>query len=174
MIELTDRQIAAYFQRSYTAVDGLWFMKLEEKTDFDTALEVDAAVWKVMPKIQARKLKELTGLAAGLDALRQCFVSKLRIEGYAFEVADRPDGPGFEIAIARCPWVDLLVKSGRQHLADKVGRTICTTEHSVWASEFGKNIRFEFGQRLCAGCSTCVPRFHATDGRMPKGSIKQQ
>ena len=30
MIELNDKQIAEYFYRCYTSVDGLWFMKVEE------------------------------------------------------------------------------------------------------------------------------------------------
>ncbi|NLE90228.1 MAG: hypothetical protein GX602_04765, partial [Dehalococcoidales bacterium] len=57
MEELSDRQISQYLQRSYEAVDGLWFMKVEEKLGFDTALEIDGEVWKVLPKIQARMLK---------------------------------------------------------------------------------------------------------------------
>lgn len=163
MVELTAEQIAAYFQRSYTAVDGLWFMKLEEKTDFETALRVDAAVWHIMPKIQARKLKELTGVAAGMDGLHQCFTTKLTIEGYAFEDRALPDGSGFEIAIAECPWLNLLAKSNRQHLAGVIGETICTAEYGVWAREFGESIRFEFGERLCQGCRQCVLRFSSTD-----------
>ncbi len=159
VVKLTGQQVAAYFQRSYTAVDGLWFMKLEERADFETALAVDAAVWHIMPKIQARKLKELTGLVAGMDALRQCFTTKLTIEGYAFEERSLPDG--FEIAIADCPWVNLLAKSNRQHLAGVIGETICTAEYGVWASEFGESIRFEFGERLCQGCAKCVLRFSA-------------
>jgi len=54
MLKLTDKQIVEYFKRSYTAVDGLWFMKVEEIYGFDTALDIDEEVWKVMPKIQAR------------------------------------------------------------------------------------------------------------------------
>ena len=46
-----------YLLRSCAAVNGLWFMKVEEKYGFDAALDLDAAVWAVMPKIQARQLK---------------------------------------------------------------------------------------------------------------------
>ncbi len=52
MKHLTDQQAAEYFHRSFTAVDGLWFMKVEEKHGFDAALEIDNEVWKVLPKIQ--------------------------------------------------------------------------------------------------------------------------
>jgi hypothetical protein len=40
MIELSDKQIAEFWHRSYTSVDGLWFMKVEEKHGFDLALDI--------------------------------------------------------------------------------------------------------------------------------------
>jgi hypothetical protein len=162
MIPLSDRQISEYLQRSYTAVDGLWFMKLEERLGFEGALDVDVAVWEVMPKIQARKLKELTGRTEGIAALHDCFTTKLTIEGYAFTTARDPAAGAFEVGITRCPWVDLLARSRRGHLADAIGRRLCEVEHTAWAREFGGNIAFEFGERLCAGCSSCVLRFRTT------------
>ncbi len=159
MIQLTDKQIAGYFQRSYTAVDGLWFVKLEEKHGFDVALEVDDEVWKVMPRIQARKLKSLTGLDRGMHGLFECFTTKLSIEGFDYQAAQDPDGGGFTITITTCPWYDLLVKSDRVHLAPKIGSRICRTEYEVWASEFGDDIRLDLGYQICRGCSSCVVRF---------------
>jgi len=67
MKELTYKQIAAYFHRSYAAADGLWFMKVEEKCGFETALEIDDQVWKVLPKIQARMLKSMLLLDEGME-----------------------------------------------------------------------------------------------------------
>ena len=61
MTKLSSQQVAEYFSRSYRAVDGLWFMKVEEKLGFDAALELDNEVWKVMPKIQARMIKQFLG-----------------------------------------------------------------------------------------------------------------
>ena len=161
MVHLTDNQIADYFHRSYAAVDGLWFMKMEERHGFDAALDVDVAVWEIMPKIQARKLKELTGQTAGLAALFECFTTKFAIEHYAFTTAG-PQNGGFEIAITDCPWVNLLTKSNRGHLAGVIGERICTTEYSTWAREFGPGIEFELGERLCNGCQRCVLRFKSS------------
>lgn len=159
MANLTDAQIADYFRRSYSAVDGLWFMKLEAAAGFDQALDVDVCVWKIMPKIQARKLKELTGLDRGIDALRECFTTKLRIEDFEFTVTRDEDGSGFAIQIARCPWYDLLVKSKRQHLAATIGTRICNAEYAAWAAEFGDDISFSLGDQLCRDCTQCVVRF---------------
>jgi len=46
MAKLSDEQKTEYFRRSYTAVDGLWFMKVEERHGFEEALRLDEAVWK--------------------------------------------------------------------------------------------------------------------------------
>ena len=159
MANLTDAQIADYFRRSYSAVDGLWFMKLEETAGFDQALDIDVRVWKIMPKIQARKLKELTGLDRGLVALFECFTTKLRIEDFEFTTTREADGSGFEIHMNRCPWYELLVKSKRQHLAGTIGTQICNAEYATWAAEFGDNIEFSLGDQLCRECKRCVVRF---------------
>jgi hypothetical protein len=162
MIQLSDGQKAEYFHRSYTAVDGLWFMKLEERAGFGAALEVDVEVWKVMPKIQARKLKAMTGLEQGMGALFECFTTKLALEGFAFETSREAEGQGFEVRITTCPWYDLLIKSNRREIAGKIGNTICSTEYTVWASEFGNEITFSLGDQLCEGCKMCVVRFAAS------------
>jgi len=116
MIELTGEQAAEFFRRCYAAVDGLWCMKVEERYGFETALEVDDAVWQVFPKIQARKLKELTGLGNGIEALRECFTTRLSLEGHSYKVANIDDKGGFQITIERCPWHDIMVGSGREKL----------------------------------------------------------
>ena len=57
MSQFSDREKAEYYHRCYKAVDGLWFVKTEERFDFTTALDLDNKVWQVMPRIQARFLK---------------------------------------------------------------------------------------------------------------------
>ncbi|MGD1019940.1 MAG: DUF6125 family protein [Verrucomicrobiia bacterium] len=153
---LTDKQAAQYFHRCYTAVDGLWFMKVEEKHGFEAALEADHQVWKVLPKIQARMLKAMLNADRGIDALRECLTTKLALEEFDFETRKTVDG--FNILVNRCPWHDQLVKSGREHLANIVGRRICGTEYPVWAAEFG-DIQFVLQQQICEGCGQCVLRF---------------
>jgi len=153
---LTDKQAAQYFRRCFTAVDGLWFMKVEEKQGFEAALNVDDEVWKVLPKIQARILKTMLNANQGMDALRECLTTKLNLEEFEFETQKTNDG--FSILIKRCPWHDQMVKSGRERLSGAVGRRICQTEFSAWAAEFG-DIRFELREQICDGCGRCALRF---------------
>ena len=167
MTGLTDEQKAEYFRRSYTAVDGLWFMKVEEKLGFDEALQLDEAVWKVLPKIQARALKGMMHLQGGLQGLQQALSARLALEGFDYEMETRKDG--FAVIVKRCPWHDLMIKSGRGKLSERVSDLICRVENSVWASEFagpgegeageGREIRFEREERSCRGEGRCVLRF---------------
>ena len=57
MKSLTQEEIIEYLYQCYVKADGLWFVKVEEQFGFDKALEIDAEVWKIIPKIQARILK---------------------------------------------------------------------------------------------------------------------
>jgi len=160
MTRLTEEQKTEYFRRSYTAVDGLWFMKVEERLGFDEALRLDEAVWKVLPKIQARALKGMMHLPGGLPGLEQALSARLALEGFEYEIEPRSEG--FAVIVKRCPWHDLMIKSGRGELSERVSDLICRVENSVWASEFsgeGGEIGFEREERVCQGAQRCVLRF---------------
>jgi len=159
MIQLNDKQIAEYLHRCYTTADGLWFMKLEEKYGFDTALEIDNEVWKVMPKIQARMIKSMVNLGDGIEALLDCLTTSLMLEGYKFKTEKTENPRGFRVIIEQCPWFDLLVKSGRENIAEKLGTIICNTNCSAWASEFGNDIKFESQRRMCKDSEHCLLQF---------------
>ena len=155
MLKLTDKQMAEYYRRSYTTVDGLWFMKVEEKYGFDVALDVDDAVWEVLPKIQARMLKSMGCVEGGLEALRACLAARLTLDGFVFEIEQADDNNELHMTITECPWHNVMINAGREHLSEKVGTRICSTEYRVWASEFGENIEFELRGQICSGASHC-------------------
>ena len=157
MLSLTPDQIADYLRKSYGAVDGLWFMKVEETEGFDKALDIDEKVWHVMPKIQARKMKSFAGKDKGLEALLECFEAKLNLDGFAFKTIRGQTS--FEIIILKCPWYDKLAQSNRIHLAGKIGNRICLAEYSGWAAEFGCAFRFSNEDKICTGCVNCGLKF---------------
>jgi hypothetical protein len=157
MTELDSQQVAEYFRRSYKAVDGLWFMKVEEKDGFDAALELDNEIWKVMPKIQARMIKSFLGLENGPASLLESLVTKLELEGFKFRAEKTANG--FRITITNCPWHNLMIKSGREHLAKNVGKTICSTEYQVWASEIAKTVTFKLKSQKCGESEQCILDF---------------
>jgi len=157
MTKLSSEQVIEYFNRSYKAVDGLWFMKVENRLSFNAALELDNEVWTVMSKIQARLIKSFLGLETGSDALLESLMTKLELEGFKCKAEKNENG--FSITITECPWHNLMIKSGRENLAKLVGKTICNTEYQVWASEIEKTIKFELKSQKCNESEQCILDF---------------
>jgi len=150
-----ERTVAEYLRRSYLAADGLWFMKVEERLDFDAALELDVEVWRILAKIQARKARELLGieghtLADLVAALELMFAA----EQYSYTVVSQQPHR-VEVEFTACPWIELLQESGREHLAARVADAICPTDLGAWAREFDPAISVRFPQRMCDGKAVC-------------------
>lgn len=168
--KLTDRQIAEYFRRSYTAVDGLWFMKVEGRYGFEAALQMDEEVWKVLPKIQARMLKSMIGLDKGMEGLCRAIETRLALEGFEFEA--KKDASSLKVRVGRCPWHDLMVKSGREDLSGRIGDLICGIENAVWASEFG-DITFERSDQICKGDERCVLTYNLNSQKVWNTKVQE-
>jgi hypothetical protein len=169
--ELTEEQKTEYFRRSYAAVDGLWFMKVEEHMGFEQALEIDEAVWAVLPKIQARTLKAMMNLPSGLAGLEQALPARLALEGFDFKI-ERQEG-GLQVAVRSCPWHQIMIKSGRAALSERVSDVICRVENEAWAREFsepGREIGFERVARLCRGDGVCRLRFRKNQSSISEKS----
>jgi len=146
-----------YFQRSYAAVDGLWFMKIEEDGGFDKALLIDTRVWEVMGKIQARLIRSLIPGDGGPAHFRACFEAKLAVEGFEFTTRDAAGG--FSAAITLCPWLEKIKKAGRGELAGRVGGRICPAEYGAWLREFDAGLSVDIEEKLCEKCETCAITF---------------
>lgn len=154
---MTSEAIRQYLLRSYTAVDGLWFMKVEERFGFEAALDLDVQVWEVMAKIQARQMKSLLSAGQGVSGLQKCLGAKMATEGFVFRAEQKLRD--LDVAITGCHWFDKMVKAGRGNLAAAIGNRICTTEYSVWAREFGCSFQFACDRKICEGKAECRLRF---------------
>jgi len=161
--------LASYLRRSYHAVDGLWFTMVEADSDFQRALALDLRVWRVLAKIQARKARELLGVSGNAARdLARCFSLKLEADGHRFTVETSEDAVRF--CIEACPWLELLQKSDRRHLAAQVAQTICPTEGAVWCAEFGGEWQFDMPVMACSGQQSCEMRFSRPSKRDPEGA----
>jgi len=167
---LNSRQLKEYLQNSYAKVDGLWFLKIEEQFGFEKALDIDLEVWKVMPKIQARYLKsvpEINEITDSFDMFFECLKIKMKLDNFKIKAARSKQKKSgnhssafkennvITVTVNNCPWHNLMIKSGRENLSEKIGRLICQNEYSIFASEFDKNIKFELGERICEGLPCC-------------------
>jgi hypothetical protein len=176
---LNSNQVKEYLQNSYAKVDGLWFLKIEERFGFEKALDIDLEVWKVMPKIQARYLKsvpEIKEMADSFDMFFECLKIKMKLDNFITRTSQSKQNTGHKISgskksaehssnlgennvitvtINNCPWHNLMIKSGRENLSEKIGNVICRNEYAIFAFEFDKNIKFELGERICKGSASC-------------------
>jgi len=160
-MDIRDSMLVEYLRRSYHAVDGLWFMMVEEAQGVDGALETDRQVWEVLAKIQARKARELTGCTGNRpEELARCFSLKLAADGHGFEASTGADGVLF--TVTACPWLALLEKSDRRELALRVAQSVCPTEGRVWCQEFGGEYGFDMPLMRCGGADHCEMRFVVT------------
>ncbi|MFO8050075.1 MAG: DUF6125 family protein [Thermoplasmatota archaeon] len=71
--------------RNMWAVDGLYYLGIEERFGTDAATEIDAFVWKIMGKIEARKIKKLFELGDDLDSM----IKGLKFSGWAMDLEDK-------------------------------------------------------------------------------------
>ena len=166
-METGSHMMVEMLRRSYFAVDGLWFVMLEEDEGPERALDVDERVWQVMPKIQARKARELMHASDNTPgALARCMALKLAAEGHSYEVRFQNSNAA-EIVISQCPWRAALRQSGREHLGPEIADRICATEAAVWASEFspedGPPVVAELAEAICKGGSHCRLTFSVAD-----------
>jgi hypothetical protein len=146
--------LSEYFKKCFLAVDGLWFMMLEKTDSFEKALEVDRMVWEILPKIQARKIKELFKMEGDkAEHLVKAIEFKLAAEDFVGQV--QCEDQRIEITIKKCPWLALLRKSKREHLAEKIGDAICRVEYNTFAGEFAKGLDFDMIFRRCSGDQVC-------------------
>jgi hypothetical protein len=165
--------LTTFLRRSYHAVDGLWFVTTEEECGFERALELDQRVWEVMAKIQARKARELTGSKGNSpEELARCFSLKLTADGHDFEVSVTSGEVRY--LVRSCPWLELMRKSDRRHLAAKVAQTICPTEGRTWCAEFGGQYEFAMPQMGCAGGGSCELRFTRSAGHEDGGAASRR
>jgi len=125
--------------RDMWAVDGFYYLFIEEKYGTEIATDIDKKVWEVMGKIEARKIKELleikeNDIAALMKALSfsgwsmdledkeivveknhailrnvQCRVQNTRLKKGLFEFACKPVRFGFLKAFAKEINPDIIV-----------------------------------------------------------------
>jgi hypothetical protein len=135
--------------RNLWSVDGLYFLGIEEAYGNKTATDIDAHVWEVMGKIEARKLKEFLGIT-GTDI--PSMMKALQYSSWALDLEDK------EITLKK-----------EHALIRNVRCRVQNTRVSKGLKEFGcKPVRFgflkafakEFNPDIVVKCTVCPPDNH--------------
>ena len=135
--------------RNLWAVDGLYFLGIEEAYGTKTATDIDAQVWAVMGKIEARKLKEFLGIT---ETDIPSMMNALQYTTWALDLEDK----------------EIIIKKDHAVIRN-VRCRVQNTRVSKGLKEFGcKPVRFgflkafakEFNPDIVVKCTVCPPDSH--------------
>ena len=128
-IELSQEDIIRWLREAYFAVDGVWFLTLEERLGLERAVEIDVEVWRGVAEVLAKRVKRRYGVDGSLASIVESTKVFFEVEGWGVEL--RPE-EGL-VAVERCPWYDYLNRVGRGWVIDKVCPRVCEAMFSSWA-----------------------------------------
>ena len=156
-MHLDDGQMQELRQGALTAVDGLWFMAVEKRCGFDTALELDLEVWKDYGRVLLKRISRMLGLSidpsnppdlATINFLLEavCHIDGTRCEG---EVREGE----IVFRVSRCTWWENLSRAGREsHVpCEFVDNTIFRD----WLLAIDPTVSFEITHSLPRGDDHC-------------------
>ncbi|HDQ15555.1 MAG TPA: hypothetical protein ENN45_00675 [Bacteroidetes bacterium] len=135
--------------RNMWAVDGLYYLDIEERYGTGSATDIDEKVWEVMGKIEARKIKELFNIQ-GTDI--PSLMKALSYSGWALDLEDK----------------EIIVEKDKGTIRNTKCR-VQSTRLSKGLSEFGcKSVRFgylkafakEINPNIVVTCKVCPPDEH--------------
>jgi len=138
--------------RNMWAVDGLYYLGIEETQSTEAATEIDRKVWEVMGKIEARRLRKLFDIS-GSDI--PSMIKGLRHSGWALDLEDKEIVVEKDRAIVRniqCRVQNTRIKKGLSEFGCKPVR---------WG--FLKSFAKEFNSDIEVDCKVCPPDNHPDD-----------
>lgn len=134
------------------AVDGLYYIFIEEISGTETATEIDRKVWEVMGKIEARKLKELFDIRKN-DI--PSMMKALQYSGWSLDLEDK------EMIVEKNKGIIRNVKCRVQNTRRKKGLIEFGCKPVRWG--FLKAFAKEFNPDIVVNCKVCPPDKHPVD-----------
>jgi hypothetical protein len=138
--------------RDMWAVDGLYYLGIEEEYGTEAATEIDRRVWEVMGKIEARRLKDLLEIK-GNDI--PSMMKALQYSGWALDLEDK------EIIVENDRGIIRNVKCRVQNTRLKKGLEEFGCKPVRWG--FLKSFAKEFNPNIVVDCKVCPPDEHPDD-----------
>lgn len=138
--------------RDMWAVDGLYYLGIEEKYGTEVATDIDRFVWSVMGKIEARRIKTMFDISdTNIDGL----MTALQYSGWMMDLEDKQIEIHQNKAIIRnikCRVQNTRLKKGLPEFACKPVR-----------QGFLKSFAHEINPDIKLTCKLCPPDNHPDD-----------
>ena len=138
--------------RNLWAVDGLYFLGIEDEFGTESATRIDRKVWEVVGKIEARRLKEVLGLKAhDVPAV----IEVLRASSWSLDLEGKEIILGKDRALLRNK--DCRVQNTRKNK----GLDEFPCKHVRWG--YLKSFAKEINEKMVVECNVCPPDEHRDD-----------
>ncbi len=138
--ELSSETLLEIMRGAYFAIDGIWFLAVEEKFGFDMAFEVDKDVWKKYGAVMARRIRKHLGLMKqDIPAIVETMKTLFLLEDWKIEAVEVSENEAL-LKVEFCPWYSYLKKAGREKAISKLCPEICLTLFNAWAKEINPNV----------------------------------
>jgi hypothetical protein len=138
--------------RNLWAVDGLYFLGIEEKFGTEDATDIDRNVWAVMGKIEARRLKSTFDLT-GDDI--PTVIAALRYSSWSLDLEDKEIIEEKNRAVFR----NVKCRVQETRLKKELVEFPCKRVRWGYLKSFAK----EFNPKIAVNCNVCPPDEHPED-----------
>ncbi|MHA1266217.1 MAG: DUF6125 family protein [Candidatus Helarchaeota archaeon] len=152
MIELNDKLIEL-LRSALIAIDGLWFLEVEEALGFERAFKIDLNVWKRYGTLIIKRIKKILHIeTTDLESFLLVLKIICTIDGTKFQIKEKSEHR-IILKITYCPWWENLKRSKRDQLVrcDQVDDAI----FPVWAKYFNSKIKFNLTKAIPNGDADC-------------------
>ncbi|NVM55532.1 MAG: L-2-amino-thiazoline-4-carboxylic acid hydrolase [Candidatus Helarchaeota archaeon] len=148
-----DDEFIRLIRSALTAIDGLWFLEVENKYGFEKAFDMDLKVWKRYGSIIIKRIKKYLSISDNnLDSFLKILEIMCAIDGTQFKIKKKSPEEVI-LRIQYCPWWENLKRSNRENLVrcDIVDKLI----FPEWAKFFNPNLEFHLSKSIPNGHDTC-------------------
>ena len=153
---IQDEDKLFYFERNFRTLDGLWVIEIEEKIDFESALEIDLIVWQRLYEIVFRRVKKYLVIKGNsLDDLTVILYFIWRCEGNSPQIIRQNDK---EVLIEgiKCPYVEAMLRNPERHKRiESVCMIMCIGYLKLVIQQFNPNIKLKRAKFIGLGDNTC-------------------
>ncbi len=156
---LSQDELDELLEKAFTAVDGLWFLGVEEAVGFEKAMEIDIKVWARFSETIAKRLKKMWGIEKPTREQALRILDIIYALGH-LQVETTAEAPGRYLAdTPSCPWWENLKRAGREKIV-----RCHEVDQAMFAAALhalDPTMRLEWIESRPQGSHTCRWRIHA-------------
>jgi hypothetical protein len=162
--KLTKEDKLFFFERSWVTLDGLWFLEIENETDWNTALKIDKTVWIRLLKTIFRRMQRYLKM----DTLSPANIIKIltlrwSIEGWDYKILKCEENE-VDIGIITCPYKESMNRNPER--IDKISlicKNMCLPFYKEVIEDSNPKISFEITKSQGLGDNHCNFKFTFQD-----------